>query len=186
MANARARAGRRTTMRPKHLLLPAVAVAAGAVVPVALANAPAQAASGAKQTTIDVASNATWGKFLAMDGGWTVYRLTKDKTDKSTCFGGCLKVWPPVLLAKGQTKPRGDGVGHLGTLRRPNGTLQVTYEGIPLYLFVGDVKVGEVTGNGKDKFGTWWVVNPAHPMAVPKPNTGGVTTTTAPGGGVSY
>lgn len=185
MPNAEPRPGRRILMRPKHFLLPALAVAATAV-PLALSNAPAQAAAGSKDTTIMVTSDSTWGKFLAVSGGWTVYRFTSDKTGKSTCFGACAKAWPPVLLAKGQKAPVGDKVGHLGTLRRPNGSLQVTYEGIPLYRFAGDVKSGEVSGNGKDNFGTWWVVNPARPLAVPKPRTGGVTTTTAPGGGISY
>lgn len=183
MTIARGYRARRPLKRSLAVLVGATALTA--ITPLVLSSGDASAARSAV-TTIMVEKNSTWGKILALSGGWTVYRYAKDKTDHSACTGACAKVWPPVLLTAGQSKPMGKGVGHLGSLKRSDGKLQVTYEGIPLYRFVGDVKKGEVSGNGKDKFGSWWSVNPAHPLAVPVPHTGGVTTTTAPGGGVSY
>jgi len=139
-------------------------------------------------TTIMVEKNRTWGPILALSSGWTVYRFVPDGTGKSTCYGKCAQVWPPVLLGMGQKEPMGEeGVAHLGAITRTNGTRQVTYEGIPLYLFIGDKKPGQVTGNIKDSFGQWWTVNPAHPMATPKASgSGSSTTTTLPSSGVAY
>jgi predicted lipoprotein with Yx(FWY)xxD motif len=162
-----------------------------AVGPTALAAAPAVAARAPKvsaPTTIIVEKTNLWGPVLALSGGWTVYRLTSDPVDKSTCSGRCAEYWPPVVLARDQKSPVGQGVGHLGTITRPGGALQVTYEGIPLYRFVGDTKAGQVNGNVKNVFGQWWVVNPARPRSVPveRAGRGGTTTTTSPFGGVAY
>ena len=89
-----------------------------------------------------------------------------------------------MVLATGQRTPVGNGVTGVGTIRRSNGELQVTYQGIPLYLFVGDHAPGEVSGNIKDTWGQWWVVDPAHPTATPTPimtqHNAAATPTTAP------
>ena len=120
-----------------------------------------------------------------------MYRFVKDATNKSNCSGSCTVAWPPVLLAKGQTKPVGKGVGHLGVIMRSNGSHQVTYEGIPLYTFVRDTK-HSIDGNIKDAFGQWWTVNPAHPKATPVKSgssgsgSSGPTTTAPSSGGASY
>jgi hypothetical protein len=62
---------------------------------------------------------------------------------------------------------------------------QVTYEGIPLYTFIGDKKAGQVTGNIKDTWGQWWSINPSSPHTPPKKKGTTTTTTTTPGG-ISY
>lgn len=163
----------------------ALATAAGSV-----AFATSQATAQAAPTTITIEKNTPWGPVLATSTGKTVYRFVKDAPNKSNCSGACTVAWPPVLLAKGQTKPAGKGVNHLGAIMRSNGSHQVTYEGIPLYTFVRDTK-GTIDGNIKDAFGQWWTVNPAHPKATPvKSGSGGTgsgPTTTAPSsGGASY
>jgi len=98
------------------------------------------------------------GKVLATSAGRTLYLLTLDGHNKSTCTGGCAQTWPP-LLTKG--KPvAGPGVKKalLGTAKR--GTkLQVTYNGHPLYTYTGDAKPGDATGEGTE--GTWFVVKPS-------------------------
>jgi predicted lipoprotein with Yx(FWY)xxD motif len=132
---------------------------------------------------IKVTSNKTWGSILTLGNGTTVYRLTADRTDKSVCSAACAKIWPPVLLASGQKSPNGHGVKHLGEISRSGGD-QVTYEGVPLYTYVGDHGAGQVTGNFKDSFGQWWVVNPKSPLSVPK--TASTTSTGASGSGVAY
>lgn len=91
--------------------------------------------------------------------GYTLYRFDKDKGSKSTCYGACAKQWPPLLT---ELKPRGVDVvkSKLGTTKRKDGTLQVTYFGYPLYTFVGDRKkpgiTGEVNGDGVEAFGGTW------------------------------
>jgi len=165
--------------------LVALAGTAGAMT---LAAAPALAARTPERSspTTIVVKKTDWGPILTLASGWTVYRFVPDSNNKSTCFGKCATVWPPVLLIARQKAPIGKGVNHLGSFNRGGGERQVTYEGVPLYLFIGDKKAGEVNGNIKDNFGQWWTVNPAHPKAIPvKSGTGG-TTTTAPGTGVAY
>ena len=164
------------------------AVAAGTI---ALGAKPVLATptpSLSSPTTIVVERTKSWGPVLALSSGWTVYRLTRDPMNKSTCSRRCAQYWPPVVLVPGQTSPLGHGVGHLGTISGPGGARQVTYEGVPLYRFVGDRKPGQVNGNVKDGFGQWWVVNPVHPRSVPEHDAGGVptTSTTFPSGGVAY
>jgi predicted lipoprotein with Yx(FWY)xxD motif len=157
---------------------------------VALATAPAVAAQAPSRApvamTIIVEKSKTWGPVLATAGNWTVYRLVGDSKDKSTCFHACLKAWPAVLLDKGQAEPIGDAVQHLGFIVRPDGARQVTYEGIPLYFFIKDKKAWEITGNIKDKWGQWWVLNPSNPLSTPKQAGGGGGTTTTIPGGVAY
>jgi predicted lipoprotein with Yx(FWY)xxD motif len=151
--------------------------------PAAAQNASKSSASR-NQTVVTVTDSATWGPILTLSNRDTIYRLTADSTNKSVCNGACLVAWPPVVLSTGQRTPVGDGVTGLGTIRRSNGKLQVTYQGIPLYLFVGDHAPGEVNGNIKDTWGQWWVVDPAHPTATPTPimtqHNAAATPTTAP------
>jgi predicted lipoprotein with Yx(FWY)xxD motif len=171
-------------LRSRNALRCAAVLTGGSLILVA---GPATFASAASSpTTIAVAQNKTWGATLTLKDGHTLYRLTKDSTNKSVCTGKCATVWLPVLLASGQTKPVGSGVSHLGSFTRANGTHQVTYEGIPLYTFVGDKKAGAVTGNIKDTWGQWWSINPASPTTAPKKKGGGPTTTTTSGGGIAY
>lgn len=148
---------------------------------------PTLGGAASSPTTITVAQNKTWGPTLTLKDGRTLYRLTKDSTNKSVCTGQCATIWLPVLLASGQKTPVGSGVSHLGSFTRANGTHQVTYEGIPLYTFSGDKKAGAVTGNVKDTWGQWWSINPSSPKTPPKKKGGGSpTTTTTSGGGIAY
>jgi predicted lipoprotein with Yx(FWY)xxD motif len=164
-------------------LVGVVAVASTAAT-LAVATTPAFAARHAAPTTVTVEKTA-WGQILALSSGWTVYRLVGDGTNKSMCSGACAKAWPPVLLAPGQKTPAGKGVAHLSSFARSGGERQVSYEGIPLYRFVGDKKAGEINGNVHTPFGQWWVVNPAHPKSTPvkpapTPTTKPTATTASP------
>ena len=149
---------------------------------------PAAAGASTTKTTVTTEHNKKWGTILALGSGVTVYRLTADGKNKSVCSGTCAKIWPPVVLAPGQKAPTGNGVSGLGTIKRSNGTLQVTYRGVPLYRFVGDHTAGQATGNVKDTWGQWWVVNPAHPTATPTAasTSSGSTPTTVAGSGAAY
>jgi len=175
----------RFASRGRSTLLCATALAGASLI---LATGVATlAGAAASPTTITVTQNKTWGATLTLKNGRTLYRLTKDSTNKSVCTGMCATIWTPVLLATGQKTPVGSGVSHLGSFTRANGTHQVTYEGIPVYTFTGDKKAGQVTGNIKDTWGQWWSINPASPTTPPKKRGGsGSTTTTTAGGGIAY
>ena len=99
------------------------------------------------------------GKVVVDADGRTVYVFDKDTAGSGTsaCTGPCLAKWPPVQATSGS--PTGSGVtGQLGTIKRDDGTEQVTLAGMPLYLYSGDSHAGDVTGQAVG--GTWWVVSP--------------------------
>ena len=93
--------------------------------------------------------------------GMAVYHLTSEKGRKLVCKGACVKFWPPLVLKRGAKPAAGKGAvkAKLGTIRRPDGRLQVTYAGLPLYRFAGDLKRGDVNGQGVQK--SWFVVTPS-------------------------
>jgi predicted lipoprotein with Yx(FWY)xxD motif len=130
------------------------APAASAATPAASSAAPA---GGPVIKTATVGSNGTL--IVASSNGMTVYQFTQDVKDSGTsaCTGGCATTWPPLTVAAG-TKPTGDtGVtGKIGTIKRDDGTMQVTYNGLPLYFFSGDQAVGDSNGI----YSGWHAVKP--------------------------
>jgi predicted lipoprotein with Yx(FWY)xxD motif len=93
------------------------------------------------------------------DDGMTVYIFTKDVKDsgKSNCTVGCIDTWPALTVAAGATPTGGTGVtGKLGTITRDDGTLQVTYNGLPLYYFKNDKAPGDANGI----YANWEAVKP--------------------------
>jgi len=108
------------------------------------------------------------GQILVDSHGRTLYLWAHDKQHKSTCYGACAVYWP-ALTTKG--KPRaiaGARKALLGTTRRRDGRLQVTYHGHPLYRFFGDTKAGETSGEGLTDFGGRWDPVSAAGLAVQK------------------
>ena len=97
------------------------------------------------------------GYVLANAAGHTIYWFARDHrgSPQSACTGGCLQAWPPVtghpVAAKGVTL---DAV--LGTITRPDGMVQATYDGYPLYTFGSDSAPGQAHGN--DAAGVWHVI----------------------------
>ncbi len=91
----------------------------------------------------------TMGTILvAAANGHTVYTFDSDTPGVSKCNGGCSGTWPPLSIATGTTPLGGPGVtGQLGTITRADGSLQVTYKGLPLYFFHSDTKPGDTKGN---------------------------------------
>ena len=145
------------------------APAAGASSPAS--SAPASSASGSalSMTTINGTAVVTDSK------GMTLYWFVPDTSSASKCTGSCATYWPPV------TGPAtaGSGVtGMLGTITRPDGTTQATYDGHPLYTYAGDSAPGQAKGNGLNvSGGLWWemTVSGAKPAAS--------TSTSGSGGG---
>ena len=136
-------------------------------------------------------SNATLGKTILVNtSGMTLYTLSADTGGMSSCSAACASIWPPLTVASGAT-PVGTGTsGTLATTMRSDGSQQVTYNGQPLYTFVGDKSAGSATGNGIKSFGgTWSVVTVGSTTASNSPagtTAPTPTTTKAPSGGYSY
>lgn len=111
------------------------------------------------------------GRILVNSSGRTLYLFGKDRNGKSACTGQCASFWPP-LITKG--KPRvmsGARASLIGTTKRSDGRLQVTYNHHPLYMFAKDKKAGQTNGEGLNAFGgVWNVVSPAG-AKITKPST---------------
>ena len=153
------------------------AQAAGASSPAS--SAPASAgASGSTlgMTTINGTAVVTDAK------GMTLYWFAPDTSTTSKCTGACATYWPPV------TGPvtAGSGVtGTLSTITRPDGTTQATYDGHPLYTYIGDTAPGQAKGNGKNlSGGLWWEMTVSG--AKPATGTSGSTSTSTSSGGYGY
>jgi predicted lipoprotein with Yx(FWY)xxD motif len=108
-------------------------------------------------------------------GGRTLYTLSFDTPNKTTCKGACAAIWPPLLTSGRAKAAPGVSQRAIGTLRRPDGTLQVTYHGHPVYMFAFDLGAGAAPGltNGEylidaAAFGVWYTVTPA---GTPDPGT---------------
>jgi len=100
----------------------------------------------------------TMGTILvAASNNHTVYTFDSDTPGVSKCSGGCATTWPPLTVPAGTTPTAGPGVtGQLGTITRSDGSLQVTYKGMPLYFFHSDAKAGDTVGN----YTGWSLVKP--------------------------
>src|SRR5512133_735293 len=96
------------------------------------------------------------GQVLADSHGRTLYLWAHDKHHRSTCYGACAAYWP-ALTTKGKPKAIGGArKALLGTTRRRDGRMQVTYHGHPLYRFAGDTRAGQTSGEGLTDFGGRW------------------------------
>lgn len=124
-------------------------------------DGPTDAPSAEPGATVEAADVGTLGTVLvAGSNQMTVYTFTKDVKDSGTsnCTGGCLATWPALTVAAGETPTAGPGVsGKLGTITRADdGSIQVTYDGLPLYFFVGD----KAPGDGNGVYEDWEAVTP--------------------------
>jgi len=85
--------------------------------------------------------------------GLTLYWFAPDSPDKSVCYGSCAAYWPPVA----GNASAGPGVtGTIGTIKRTDGTTQATYDGHPLYTYIGDSAPGQDGGNNINLNGGLW------------------------------
>jgi predicted lipoprotein with Yx(FWY)xxD motif len=98
-----------------------------------------------------------YGAILADAKGRTVYMFDPDKQKASTCYGECEAAWPPVTTADKPIPGVGVDEAMFGTVKRKDGTTQVTYNKWPLYYFTPDKKPGDVNGQGVKK--VWWVLD---------------------------
>ena len=121
------------------------------------ANSSENKATGAETGAVVSLGNVQeLGMVLVDSNGMTLYDFHKDKGGKSSCYGACTAVWPPLLTEGEAQVGNGASASMIGTVERKDGTMQVTYAGHPLYTYVGDKKPGEATGNDIDDFGAEW------------------------------
>jgi predicted lipoprotein with Yx(FWY)xxD motif len=181
-----------------------IAAACGSSTPSASSSTTTTAATpagttgsgSAGQTVADAMSDATLGSSILVDSsGMTLYKFSADSAGMSACSGTCATVWPPLTVASGTTPKGGSGAsGTFGTITRSDGSLQVTYDGHPLYTFSGDKSSGSTSGqNITSDGGTWTVVTIGSGSSTTSPPATKTTTpattppTTKPsGGGYGY
>lgn len=112
------------------------------------------------------------GSVLVDPNGMTLYLFTKDSSGKSACDGGCATTWPPLTVTGAPTAGDGVDATKLATIARPDGAMQVTFAGHPLYTYSKDTTSGDVTGHGVG--GVWFAVLPdgsAAPPSAASPGT---------------
>ena len=102
------------------------------------------------------------GRILATPAGRTLYDFTPDTPTSSACTTGlCVRLWPPLIATGPPKVASGLRASLVGTVRRPDGQLQVTYGGHPLYTWIGDTAPGMITGQAiLNVGGYWYVVSP--------------------------
>jgi predicted lipoprotein with Yx(FWY)xxD motif len=159
---------------PRLGLVPtAAALAALAAFAFLLLHPAASNAAHARGPIVSTASTSL-GPVLVDSRGHTLYLFGKDKNGKSACTGMCASFWPPLIAAG---KPRAAGgvrASLLGTTKRADGRMQVTYNHHPLYTFVKDTKKGQTNGEGVNAFGGKWdAVSKAGTLVAKKSSGGG-------------
>ena len=147
--------------RTRFPLVAAVAVVVAAAIAVLVATSGASTTKS--QQTVAAASaisvkQTSLGQTLVDANGRTLYLFRADRPNVSTLSAAGQAVWPPFTAT---TKPRalsGAVAGRIGTVTQPGGGSQVTYNGHPLYYYVGDHGPGQTTGQGLNEFGALWYV----------------------------
>jgi predicted lipoprotein with Yx(FWY)xxD motif len=166
-------------MERKHAR-PTAVLALGALVAAILAAALMGIWSGmsgagvsTRQAVVKSARNSALKETILVNRrGMTLYQLSVEKHGKFICTSSCLSLWHPLVVKRGVTPA---GAKSLGLVKRPDGRLQVTYKGGPLYTFVQDRKPGDVSGNGFKDVGIWRpaALGAASSSASPPVGTGG-------------
>ncbi len=161
------------------------------VVPLALLAAigagVAVAATAQHPGTVNTGATK-YGTVVVSSTGRTLYHLTVEKRGKIACTGTCAKAWPPLTIKTGSKPTAGTGIkqSKLGTIKRPDGTMQVTYNGFALYRYGDDAKKGEAEGQGESH--VWFTISPAGTVvktAGQQPATTTTATTTSDAGGTT-
>ena len=143
------------------LLAAACSSAAGTSAGSGSAPASGGTSGGSASGTVIETHAGSGGTFLTDGSGRAVYLWVKDGMNKSTCTGACAGAWPPVMDKGKLTASGGAKASDLGTITRPGGGKQVTYDGHALYYFAGDSGAGTTSGQGSNSFGAkWWLVAP--------------------------
>jgi len=167
------------------LALPAAAAAAAALAACSSSGASSPSSSGSSSPAASAASTVKTATIagvtvLTSSTGFTLYSFAPDTSATSKCNGTCAQNWPPV-----QGPATASGVtGTFGTITRSDGSAQATFDGHPLYTFVGDTAPGQAKGNGLNAAGGLWHEITTSGTAAPAP-AGGASSGSG-GGGYGY
>ncbi|MEA2212661.1 MAG: hypothetical protein QOF83_2609 [Solirubrobacteraceae bacterium] len=157
-------------------VIPLVALAVAACGGGGAATAATPKTSTGASATFGV-TNSRLGSILVNSTGRTLYLFKADVGTKSACTGTCATAWPPLLATGTPAAGAGLTASKIGTITRPGGHRQVTYNGHPLYLFIKDQKPGQTTGQGVTAFGAaWFALSPSGTQisaTPPSPPSGG-------------
>ncbi len=104
------------------------------------------------------ARQSRFGPVLFDGRGYVLYAFTRDPRGRSVCTGACAAAWPPYVVRQAPRAGAGTKRSLLGTTRRKDGRLQVTYAGRPLYYYVGDRQPGQILCQNVSEFGGLWLV----------------------------
>jgi len=115
-------------------------------------SAPAAGATGSSGTTLQ-SRTISGTAVVTNSSGYTLYWFAPDTSTTSKCNGSCATYWPPL---KGPATEGSGVTGTLGVITRPGGTTQATYDGHPLYTYVGDSAPGQDSGNNLNLNGGLW------------------------------
>jgi predicted lipoprotein with Yx(FWY)xxD motif len=141
-----------TMRRAFALALVVAALAAAVTAPAAMST------NDAASPTLQVKSSR-FGKLLFDGRGFVLYAFTRDRVGgRSTCYGDCADAWPPYVLKGKRSVALGLKQTLLGTTKRRDGKLQVTYAGRPLYYYRGDAKPGDIFCQDVSEYGGRWLV----------------------------
>ena len=170
-----------------RMLLALLAVAAAAAVLAACSSSATSATGGSTSTPTSSPAAATAGSLktatigsatvLTNAQGFTLYSFAPDTPTTSNCNGTCAQNWPPV---KGPVTASGVS-GTFGTIKRSDGSVQATFDGHPLYAFVGDTAPGQAKGNGLNAAGGLW-----HEVTTSGTAAAGSSSPGSGGGGSGY
>ncbi|GAC1699204.1 MAG: hypothetical protein NVS9B6_10670 [Candidatus Limnocylindrales bacterium] len=138
-------------MRSSGVLL-ALVLALTACAPAALPKESRQV-----DPILGTAERGKLGTVLTADGQ-TVYLFAKDKPGETRCFDQCAQTWPPIIVTR-HPETRGAIQGKLGTVKRDDGRRQLTYNDLPVYLYIEDAPHSE-DANGQDVDHEWYVLKP--------------------------
>ena len=129
-----------------------------ATVTLAAALGPAAMSSASADRGTVAAGSSRFGRILYDGRGFVLYAFTKDPRRRSACSGACAAAWPPYLVTKAPKAGVGVKPSLLGSIRRANGTMQVTYAGRPLYYYIGDRVPRQILCQNVSEFGGLWLV----------------------------
>jgi predicted lipoprotein with Yx(FWY)xxD motif len=139
-------------------LLAAFTVAGAGAGAASTTQAAVAYSAGATKAATLTALSSRYGKILFDGRGRVLYLFARDRGGRSSCSGACAKAWPPFLTKGAPRALAGVNAKLLGTTRRGNGTLQVTYAKHPLYYFKEDTKPGQIKCQNVSNFGGLWLV----------------------------
>ena len=135
------------------LLVTACASSSSSSTPAATSSTPAAGSSSSSSGTALMSRTINGTQVVTNSAGYTLYWFALDTSTTSKCTGSCATYWPPV---KGPATAGSGVTGTLGTITRPDGTSQATYDGHPLYTYAGDSAPGQNKGNGLNVSGGVW------------------------------